>query len=65
MSSATTSTTGDKLHSQLGELSRNLWWAWNPQIIKLFRDLDPETFRASNHNPISVLTTSLTASAVM
>src|SRR5882724_10401639 len=51
------STTGDRLRQQLQELSRNLWWAWNPQIIKLFRDLDPETFRASNHNPISVLTT--------
>ena len=49
------STTGEKLKQQLTELSRNLWWAWNPQIIKLFRDLDPETFRASNHNPISVL----------
>ena len=51
------STTGERLRSQLQELSRNLWWAWNPQIIKLFRDLDPETFRASNHNPVSVLST--------
>ena len=49
------STTGEKLRQQLTELSRNLWWAWNPQIIKLFRDLDPETFRSSNHNPVSVL----------
>src|SRR5205823_6101271 len=48
-------TSGEKLRKQLTELSRNLWWAWNPQIIKLFRDLDPETFRASNHNPVSVL----------
>src|SRR6266540_1082131 len=48
-------TTGEKLKSQLGELSRNLWWAWNPHIIKLFRDLDPEAFRAANHNPVSVL----------
>jgi starch phosphorylase len=48
-------TTGEKLQRQLTELSRNLWWAWNPQIIKLFRDLDPEIFRASNHNPVSVL----------
>src|SRR6476620_11376425 len=48
-------TTGEKLRSQLTELSRNLWWAWNPHIIKLFRDLDPEAFRAANHNPVSVL----------
>jgi starch phosphorylase len=48
-------TTGEKLRTQLAELSRNLWWAWNPHIIKLFRDLDPEAFRAANHNPVSVL----------
>src|SRR3954452_25088964 len=48
-------TTGEKLKSQLTELSRNLWWAWNPHIMKLFRDLDPDGFRAANHNPISVL----------
>jgi starch phosphorylase len=48
-------TTGEKLKTQLTELSRNLWWAWNPHIIKLFRDLDPEGFRAANHNPVSVL----------
>src|ERR1700749_2056017 len=46
-------TTSEKLLAQLSELSRNLWWAWNPQIIKLFRALDPEGFRASNHNPIA------------
>jgi glycogen phosphorylase len=48
-------TTGEKLKRQLTELSRNLWWAWNPQIIKLFRDLDTDVFRSSNHNPVSVL----------
>ena len=49
------STSSEKLKQQLTELSRNLWWAWNPQIIKLFRDLDPETFRATNHNPVALL----------
>ena len=48
-------TSGEKLKSQLTELSRNLWWAWNPHIIKLFRDLDAEAFRAANHNPVSIL----------
>ncbi len=48
-------TPGEKLKSQLTDLSVNLWWAWNPHIIKLFRDLDPEGFRAANHNPVSVL----------
>jgi starch phosphorylase len=48
-------TPGEKLKSQLKELSHNLWWAWNPHIIKLFRDLDPDAFRAANPNPVSVL----------
>src|SRR5665213_1080997 len=48
-------TPGEKLKSHLTDLSVNLWWAWNPHIIKLFRDLDPEAFRAANHNPVSVL----------
>src|SRR5262245_24490314 len=48
-------TAGEKLKSQLQELSHNLWWAWNPHIIKLFRDLDADAFRAANHNPVSVL----------
>jgi glycogen phosphorylase len=46
---------GDKFLSHLTELSRNLWWSWNPHIIKLFRDIDPDGFRASNHNPVLML----------
>ena len=46
-------TPGEKLLSQLKDLSVNLWWAWNPHIIKLFRDLDPDGFRAANHNPVA------------
>ncbi|HEX7598024.1 MAG TPA: alpha-glucan family phosphorylase, partial [Polyangia bacterium] len=33
----------------------NMWWAWNPSVIKLFRDIDPEGFRASKHNPLRVV----------
>jgi len=38
----------EKLFHQLHELSMNMWWAWNPSVIKLFRDIDPEGFRASS-----------------
>src|SRR6185369_5152024 len=48
-------TTAEQLKEHLTVLSRNLWWSWNPQIIKLFRDLDTEAFRASNHNPVMML----------
>jgi starch phosphorylase len=35
----------------------NLWWAWNPAVIKLFRDIDPEGFRESKHNAYKVTRT--------
>src|SRR4029079_11877715 len=44
----------DKLRQQLLDLSMNLWWSWNPQTIKLLRDLDPQGFRASKHNALVV-----------
>lgn len=48
-------TSGEKLKDQLTTLSTNLWWSWNPHIIKVFRDIDPDAFRASNHNPVLML----------
>jgi starch phosphorylase len=45
----------DKLHSQLEELARNLWWSWNPETIRLFRDLDPQLFQSSNHNAFALV----------
>jgi glucan phosphorylase len=45
----------DRFERQLTELSMNLWWSWNPATIKLFRDLDPEGFRASRHNALKVV----------
>jgi starch phosphorylase len=48
-------TPAEKLKGHLVALSRNLWWSWNPHIIKLFRDMDREAFRASNHNPVAML----------
>lgn len=40
---------------KLRELARNLWWSWHPNVIALFRDLDPELWRSVNHNPIAFL----------
>ena len=47
----------EKFREHLTALSRNLWWSWNPHIIKLFRDIDVEAFRACNHNPVPVIVT--------
>jgi starch phosphorylase len=48
-------TPAEKLAHQLYELSMNMWWAWNPSVIKLFRDIDSDGFRASKHNPLMVV----------
>jgi glycogen phosphorylase len=45
----------ERFGQQLRELAMNLWWSWNPDIIKLFRDLEPEVFRASKHNALRVV----------
>jgi starch phosphorylase len=47
----------EKLQSQLEELARNLWWSWNPETIRLFRDLDPQLFQSSNHNAFELVRT--------
>jgi len=36
-------------------LSQNLWWSWHPEVISLFRDIDPINWRKLGHNPIALL----------
>ncbi len=40
---------------RLRELARNLYWTWRPELIEIFRDLDPDLFRRTNHNPVEFL----------
>jgi starch phosphorylase len=40
---------------RLRNLADNLYWGWHPEVIRVFRDLDPELWRAVNHNPIEFL----------
>ena len=37
------------------ELAYNLWWAWNPEAIELFRRLDREGWEEAGHNPVRML----------
>ena len=46
-----------RITEQLRDLSTNLWWSWNPATFKLFRDIDPERFRASKHNAYMITKT--------
>ncbi|WP_074317522.1 alpha-glucan family phosphorylase [Singulisphaera sp. GP187] len=40
---------------KLRELARNLWWCWQPNVVSLFRELDPQLWRSVDHNPIDFL----------
>ncbi|MDD3567373.1 MAG: alpha-glucan family phosphorylase [Bacteroidales bacterium] len=39
----------------LDELSKNLWWCWNPDAMNLFETIDPELWKECEHNPIMFL----------
>jgi glycogen phosphorylase len=43
------------LIDKLRELARNLWWTWQPNVIALFRELDPALWRKVDHNPVEFL----------
>ncbi len=39
----------------LGELAYNLWWSWHPSAREMFRVLDLQAWRDSEHNPLRML----------
>lgn len=39
----------------LKRLSHNLWWCWNECAKDLFRQISPELWESTNHNPIEML----------
>jgi starch phosphorylase len=39
----------------LGKLAYNLWWSWHPRARDLFRALDLQAWRESQHNPVRML----------
>ena len=39
----------------LRDLSFNLWWTWEAAARRLFRELDPELWNETNHNPVRML----------
>jgi len=43
------------LYDKCSALAANLWWTWNPEVINLFRDLDPIRWRQLDHSPIALL----------
>ncbi len=43
------------LTQRLWDIAMNLHWAWQPEMQELFRQLDPELWVATNHNPVAFL----------
>ena len=39
----------------LRDLVFNLWWTWEPAARALFREINPELWHQTNHNPLRVL----------
>ena len=38
-------------------VARNLWWSWNSDAHKLWRELDLDLWRSTGHNPLAMLET--------
>ncbi len=45
----------EKVVDKLRELARNLWWTWQPNVVSIFRELDPALWRETDHNPVEFL----------
>ena len=43
------------LYDKCMALASNLWWSWHPEVVNLFRELDPIRWRQLDHNPIALL----------
>jgi glycogen phosphorylase len=43
------------LTQRLWDIAMNLHWAWQPEMQDLFRQLDPELWESTNHNPVAFL----------
>jgi len=50
-----TEITPQALYDKCNSLARNLWWSWHPDVVSLFRDLDPVRWRQLDHNPVALL----------
>ncbi len=50
-----TAITPQGLYDKCMALANNLWWSWHPEVINMFRSLDPIRWRQLGHNPIALL----------
>jgi starch phosphorylase len=43
------------VYDKLRSIATNLWWAWQPDVWQIFREIDADLWPATNHNPIAFL----------
>ena len=39
----------------LEEIAHNMWWSWNQEATKLFKDLDPDLWKEVEQSPVQLL----------
>lgn len=42
-------------YQKCAELTRNLWWSWNPDVVEIFSLIAPTRWNELGHNPIALL----------
>lgn len=43
------------VHEKLAALAGNLWWSWQPEVVRLFLTIDPAKFAECGANPVRML----------
>ena len=39
----------------LGIIAYNLWWSWNTPATEMYKDINPQLWEESEHNPIAII----------
>ena len=40
---------------RIGDIANNLWWSWNTEFLKLFKDIDIDLWESVEKNPTRFL----------
>ena len=40
---------------RLSEISENLWWSWNTEFLKIFKEIDIDLWERCGKNPVKFL----------
>ena len=41
--------------SRLGDITNNLWWSWNSDFLRLFKEIDIDLWETVGKNPVKFL----------